>query len=62
MNRMDPSLFSAVFTAWVRETWPDRHNLVAIDGKADEKKDHLGKASWAGDDRRSRSGSNACCG
>jgi len=22
-----------VFTAWVRETWPDRPNLIAIDGK-----------------------------
>jgi predicted transposase YbfD/YdcC len=33
MNRIDPSLFSAAFTAWVRETWPDRPNLVAIDGK-----------------------------
>jgi predicted transposase YbfD/YdcC len=33
MNRIDPGLFSATFTAWVRETWPDRPNLVAIDGK-----------------------------
>ena len=33
MNRIDPALFSAAFTAWVRETWPDRPNLVAIDGK-----------------------------
>ena len=33
MNRIDPTLFSAAFTAWVRETWPDRPNLVAIDGK-----------------------------
>src|SRR2546421_9981660 len=30
MNRIDPALFSAAFTAWVRETWPDRGNLVAI--------------------------------
>lgn len=33
MNRIDPSLFSACFTAWVRATWPDRPDFVAIDGK-----------------------------
>jgi len=33
MNRIDPALFSAAFTAWVRETWPDRPDFVAIDGK-----------------------------
>jgi predicted transposase YbfD/YdcC len=33
MNRIDPALFSACFTAWVRETWPERPDLVAIDGK-----------------------------
>src|SRR6266849_10395474 len=33
MNRIDPGLFSACFTAWVREVWPDRPDLVAIDGK-----------------------------
>ena len=33
MNRIDPAMFSAAFTAWVRETWPDRLDLVAIDGK-----------------------------
>ena len=33
MNRVDPALFSAAFRAWVRETWPDRLDLVAIDGK-----------------------------
>lgn len=33
MNRIDPELFSAAFTAWVRQTWPDRLDLVAIDGK-----------------------------
>ena len=29
MNRIDPALFSAAFTGWVRETWPDRPDLVA---------------------------------
>jgi predicted transposase YbfD/YdcC len=33
MNRINPVLFSAVFTAWVRETWPDRPHFIAIDGK-----------------------------
>lgn len=33
MNRIDPALFSKVFSAWVRSTWPDRPDLVAIDGK-----------------------------
>jgi predicted transposase YbfD/YdcC len=33
MNRIDPGLFSSTFTEWVRETWPDRPDLVAIDGK-----------------------------
>ncbi len=33
MNRINPALFSAAFTAWVRETWPDRPEFVAIDGK-----------------------------
>jgi predicted transposase YbfD/YdcC len=33
MNRINPALFSAAFTAWVRETWPDKPDFVAIDGK-----------------------------
>src|SRR5918911_3912076 len=33
MNRINPALFSAAFTAWVRQTWPDRPAFVAIDGK-----------------------------
>ena len=33
MNRINPALFAAAFTAWVRETWPDRPEFVAIDGK-----------------------------
>jgi predicted transposase YbfD/YdcC len=33
MNRINPGLFATAFTAWVRETWPDRLDLVAIDGK-----------------------------
>ncbi len=33
MNRIAPALFSAAFGGWVRETWPDRPEFVAIDGK-----------------------------
>jgi predicted transposase YbfD/YdcC len=33
MNRIDPDLFAACFSAWVAECWPDRPDLVAIDGK-----------------------------
>ncbi len=33
MNRLDPALFAACFSAWVAEIWPDRPALVAIDGK-----------------------------
>ena len=33
MNRINPTLFSAAFTGWVRETWPGRPDFVAIDGK-----------------------------
>lgn len=33
MNRIDPVLFSECFTAWVRETWPDKPDFIAIDGK-----------------------------
>jgi len=33
MNRINPALFSAVFSARVRETWPHHPGLIAIDGK-----------------------------
>jgi len=33
MNRIDPILFSDCFTSWVRETWLDKPDFVAIDGK-----------------------------
>ncbi|MBE0531273.1 MAG: ISAs1 family transposase [Rhodospirillales bacterium] len=46
MNRIDPGLFSACFTAWVRETWPDRPDFVAIDGKTSRRSHdrHAGQA------------------
>jgi hypothetical protein len=33
MNRINPDLFMDCFTAWVAECWPDKLDLVAIDGK-----------------------------
>jgi predicted transposase YbfD/YdcC len=33
MNRINPALFAEAFTGWVRETWPERPDLIAIDGK-----------------------------
>jgi predicted transposase YbfD/YdcC len=33
MNRIDPNLFAACFSSWVAECWPDKPDLVAIDGK-----------------------------
>ena len=33
MNRINPALFAAAFTDWVRATWPDRPDFLAIDGK-----------------------------
>jgi len=33
MNRINPALFADAFTAWVRQTWPDRPDFVAMDGK-----------------------------
>jgi predicted transposase YbfD/YdcC len=46
MNRIDPGLFSACFTAWVRETWPGRPDFVALDGKTSRGSHdrHAGKA------------------
>jgi predicted transposase YbfD/YdcC len=33
MNRINPALFAAVFAGWVRESWPEKASLMAIDGK-----------------------------
>ena len=33
MNRVNPALFSACFSDWVRACWPGHPDLVAIDGK-----------------------------
>jgi predicted transposase YbfD/YdcC len=33
MNRVDPELFSACFMAWVADCWPEKPDLLALDGK-----------------------------
>lgn len=33
VNRVDPMLFGPCFESWVKALWPDRHDLIAIDGK-----------------------------
>lgn len=42
MNRIDPALFSVCFTGWVRQTWPDRPDFVAIDGKTSRRSHNRG--------------------
>ena len=41
MNRINPALFSAAFTAWVRGSWPDRPDFVAINGKTSRRSHDL---------------------
>ena len=33
VNRVDPILFGRCFESWIKALWPDRHDLIAIDGK-----------------------------
>lgn len=33
VNRVDPAMFGACFEGWIKALWPDRHDLIAIDGK-----------------------------
>lgn len=33
VNRIDPVLFGNCFESWIKELWPGRHDLIAIDGK-----------------------------
>lgn len=33
VNRVDPVLFGTCFETWVAALWPERHDLIAIDGK-----------------------------
>ena len=33
INRVNPALFARCFEAWIAALWPDRHDLICIDGK-----------------------------
>lgn len=33
VNRIDPVLFGHCFESWIAALWPDRHDIIAIDGK-----------------------------
>jgi predicted transposase YbfD/YdcC len=48
MNRIGPGLFAAAFAGWVRESWPDRPALVAIDGKTSRRSGNRGRWDGAG--------------
>jgi DDE_Tnp_1-associated len=45
VNRVDPILFGRCFTSWVAALWPDRHDLVAIDGKTARRTQNRRKGS-----------------
>jgi predicted transposase YbfD/YdcC len=47
MNRVDPEVFSTCFMSWVRETWPDAPQLVAIDGKTSRRSHDRGAGKQA---------------
>jgi predicted transposase YbfD/YdcC len=48
MNRINPALFAAAFAAWVRESWPEKAALVAIDGKTSRRSGNRGRWDGAG--------------
>jgi predicted transposase YbfD/YdcC len=43
VNRVDPLLFGRCFQGWVAALWPDRHDLIAIDGKTARRTHDRGK-------------------
>ena len=53
MNRINPALFAAAFADWVRESWPDKAGLVAIDGIGDGTVAPVAPRKPAGGSRRS---------
>ncbi len=48
INRTNPALFADAFAAWVRENWPDKVGLVAIDGKTSRRSGSRGRCDGAG--------------
>jgi predicted transposase YbfD/YdcC len=47
MNRLDPGLFQACFAAWVRQCWPDKQDLIAVDGKTARRSHDRGRGQAA---------------
>lgn len=45
MNRINPALFAAAFADWVRESWPEKTDLVAIDGKTSRRSHDRGASA-----------------
>lgn len=45
MNRINPALFAAAFAGWVRESWPEKAGLVAIDGKTSRRSHDRGEGA-----------------
>jgi predicted transposase YbfD/YdcC len=45
MNRINPALFGAAFADWVRESWPEKAGLVAIDGKTSRRSHDRGQGA-----------------
>ena len=43
VNRVDPVLFRRCFDGWVAALWPDRHDIIAIDGKTARRTHDRGK-------------------
>ncbi|MGX7877228.1 ISAs1 family transposase [Mesorhizobium sp. ORM6] len=43
VNRVDPGMFGCCFDGWVKAMWPDRHDLIAIDGKTARRTHDRGK-------------------
>lgn len=54
MNRINPALFSQVLRDWVRATWPERVDLIAIDGKTSGRSEPT--TSWRSKPTSRRSG------
>lgn len=46
-NRIDPPLFARCFEGWITALWPDRHDLIAIDGKTARRTHDKGKGAKA---------------
>jgi hypothetical protein len=44
VNRLDPLLLGSRFESWLKEFWPGRHDLIAIDAKIADSEGSVGAA------------------